>query len=260
MTLSQLARGQAGDLVPLFRATELPAALLRASVTIAIGSSCYGYTVGLWRGPEMAFYVAVKTPALLFMTLLVTGFLNGILGLVLGTGIGFRQSLLCQLLAFSLASVLLASLAPITLFLALEAPGADSEGARQAHSSYLLAHTAIIAIGGLLAVTRLYGVIRALTPDLNAARVTLLAWLASNAFVGAQLSFLLRPFFGSPALAIAFLREDPFNGTFYGAVWGALTNLMSPAGALFLLALLAGAGFLLLRSILFSKKPPPTEP
>ena len=36
-------------------------------------------------------------------------------------------------------------------------------------------------------------------PDHKAARITLLSWLASNAFVGAQLSYLLRPFFGSPA-------------------------------------------------------------
>lgn len=251
MNPAKLARGHTADLLPLFGAGELRGATCRAVATIILGSGCYGFTVGLWRGSEMALYVAVKTPALLFLTLLVTGFLNGLLGLVLGSGIGFRQSILCQLLAFSLASVVLASLAPITLFLALEAPAADSPEARRAHSYYLLIHTAIIALGGLLAVTRLFGLIRALTPDFAAARVTLLSWLASNAFVGAQLSYLLRPFFGSPALEIAFLREDAFNGTFYEAVWHALTSLLPGPFALSAVFLAIAGGGLLLRSILF---------
>lgn len=235
MTPATLARGQSADLVPLFTSEKLKASTLRAILTICLGAGLYGFTVGLWRGPEMALYVALKTPALLFCTLIITGLLNGILGLLLGTGISFRQSLLCQLLAFSLASVVLASLAPITFFLALEAPAPDSPQAATSHSLYLLTHTALIGMGGFLAVTRLFGLIRDLTPNYRAACITLLSWLASNAFVGAQLSYLLRPFFGSPNLEIEFLRPDPFNGTFYEAVWNALNRFLSPQGALTLI-------------------------
>lgn len=234
MTPATLARGQSADLIPLFTSDKLKTSTLRAILTILIGAGLYGFTVGLWRGPEMALYVAIKTPALLFCTLFITGLLNGILGLLLGTGIGFRQSLLCQLLAFSLASVVLASLAPVTFFLALEAPSAESPQAATSHSLYLLAHTTLIGMGGFLAVIRLFGLIRDLTPNHRAARITLLSWLASNAFVGAQLSFLLRPFFGSPNLEIEFLRPDPFNGTFYEAVWNALTRILPPQSALLL--------------------------
>ena len=256
MTPATLARGQSADLIPLFASDKLRAAILRSIFLIIIGGGCYGFTVGLWRGTQMALFVAIKTPALLFFTLLVTGFLNGILGLLLGTGIGFRQSLLCQLLAFSLAALVLASLAPITFFLALQAPPADSPQAATSHSFYLLTHTAIIAVGGLLAVTRLFGLIRDLTPHHQAARITLLSWLSSNAFVGAQLSFLLRPFFGSPSLEIAFLRPDAFNGTFYEAVWNALNRFLSVEGSLLLLFLAALALALFLNSLL--KEPNPS--
>lgn len=237
MTPATLARGQSLHLVPLFEPAEIKPAILRSILTILLGAGCYGFTVGLWRGSEMALYVAIKTPSLLFITLLATGLLNGVLGLLLGTGISFRQSLLCQLLAFSLASIVLASLAPITFFLALEAPPADSAQAATSHSFYLLCHTALIGLGGFLAVTRLFGLIKSLTPNLPAARITLLSWLASNALVGAQLSYLLRPFFGSPALEVEFLRADPFNGTFYEAVWNALNRLFKLEGSLLILSL-----------------------
>jgi hypothetical protein len=249
---SLLARGETADLAPLFAPSRWRKAAVHAILIILFGAGSYGATVGLWRGPEMAFYVALKTPALLFATLLVTGFLNGVLGLLLGSGIGFRKSLLCQLLAFALASILLASLAPVTFFLALEAPSTDSEQAGRAYSVYLLIHTTLIALGGLLAVVRLFDLLLVLTPDIKAARITLLSWLASNAFVGAQLSYLFRPFFGSPGLPVAFLRENPFNGTFYEAVWFSLIRLMPATGAITLLLTGAACGIFLLSSLLFS--------
>lgn len=250
MNPATLVRGQSVDLAPLFSPTRIQSAAVRAIATIILGAGCYGFTVGLWRGSEMALYVALKTPALLFLTLLITGFLNGILGILLGTGITFRQSLLCQLLAFSLSSIVLASLSPVTFFLALEAPPADSAQAATSHSLYLLTHTALIGMAGFLAAARLFGLICELTPHASAARITLLSWLASNAFVGAQLSFLLRPFFGSPSLEVAFLRSDPFNGTFYESVWHALTRLTGVEGAITLLAILSLSILLVLRAIL----------
>jgi len=228
MTPSTLVRGQVEDLTPLLTTREkVRPAILQAIITIILGAGLYGFTVGLWRGLEMAFFVAIKTPLLLFITLLTTGLLNGMLGLVLGTGIGFRQS-----------SIFLASLAPVTFFLALEAPSSDSTVAAHTHAGYLLTHTAIIGIGGLLAVTRLFGLLCKLSPSLHSARITLLSWIASNAFVGAQISFLLRPFFGSPTLPIEFLREHPFDGTFYESVGRSLAKVASPAGAIGILLII----------------------
>ena len=56
----------------------------------------------------------------------------------------------------------------------------------------------------------------------GAATATLLAWLGGNCFLGAQFSWILRPFFGSPSLDVAFLRPDPMRGNFYQSVWHSL--------------------------------------
>ena len=44
-------------------------------------------------------------------------------------------------------------------------------------------------------------------------------WLAINLVVGAQISWNLRPWFGSPGLEVEFLRAHPFEGTFYESVF-----------------------------------------
>lgn len=50
---------------------------------------------------------------------------------------------------------------------------------------------------------------------------TFFAWLAGNLFVGAQMTWILRPFFGAPTLEIQFLRPNPLDGSFYETVFRA---------------------------------------
>ncbi len=45
------------------------------------------------------------------------------------------------------------------------------------------------------------------------------AWLASYAFVGCQLSWILRPFVGSPFFPVEFLRPDALDRNFYEFVF-----------------------------------------
>ena len=206
----------------------------RIAATVAvvvIGSAVYGATVGMWRAPLQGVYVAIKTPLLILGTLTINGLLNGILGLVLGSGLGLRQSVLVQLLSFSIAAILLAGLAPVTLFLAHQTPGPESPNAEQAHALYLLVHTGLVAFAGIIAVSHLYSLLLYLAPSAFIARITLFAWLAGNAFAGAQLSWILRPFFGNPGLNVQFLRPDPFDGTFYETVWRSLARVATPFGA-----------------------------
>jgi hypothetical protein len=55
----------------------------------------------------------------------------------------------------------------------------------------------------------------------------MLAWLAANLFLGAQISWLLRPFVGAPELPVEFLRSNAFQGNFYETVFLALKNLFN---------------------------------
>jgi len=56
-------------------------------------------------------------------------------------------------------------------------------------------------------------------------RRVLFAWLLGNFLLGSQLSWILRPFIGSPGLPVEFLRENALKGNFYETVLGALRNL-----------------------------------
>ena len=193
-------------------------------LTILGGSGIYGTTLGAWQGPEMALYVGIKLPFIVFITLATNTLLNGILAQVLGSGLGFRQTLNALLASFSLFSLIVGSLAPISLGMAIDTPGPDSEQAGQVHRSLLIFHTSLISFAGIISTKRLYGLLKDVCPG-NAARKTLIAWLAGNLFAGAQIGFLLRPVFGHPGPKIEFLRPDMFAGNFYESVWWALKNL-----------------------------------
>lgn len=189
-------------------------------VTAIIGGcAAYGFAIGLWRAPLQGVFVAVKMPLLIFMTLLVNGLLNGMLGLLLGSGMSFRQTMQACLMSFAIFSLIVGSLSPIAIGMVLDAPPSNAPEASEWYRAILLTHTAIIAFAGIVANHKLLRLIQVFSGSESTGWRTLLAWLAGNLFVGAQLSYNLRPFFGNPKLPIEFLRLNPFQGSFYESVW-----------------------------------------
>ncbi len=235
-----------------------PGRVAWVALAAAGGLAAYGFTVGFWRDPLMGAYVAVKMPLLVFLTLLCNGLLNGLLALLLGSGLGFRQSLLALLSSSAIAGVILGSLAPVTLLLAFNAPPPDSPAARTSHAAYLVTHTFLIGFAGIAANVHLHRLLAARAPTAAAATATLIAWLGGNGFLGAQFSWVLRPFFGSPRLEVQFLRPDPLRGNFYQTVWHSLESLTGgfapPALTLALMAM-ALPVFLAIKSNHQSRKP-----
>lgn len=193
---------------------------------IALGCGAYGFTVGLRNGWEMGAYVAVKLPLILLITLLLNGLLNGLLGLVVGSGIGVRKSLQFLLVGVTIMAVILGALSPVSFFATLNTPSSgDGSGGYAWHGASLLMHTLLIAFAGIVAHARLLQHVREFADRSRAGTVAFFAWLAGNLFVGAQVSWNLRPYFVSPGLKVEFLRADPFNGNFYEAVWVAIKNV-----------------------------------
>ncbi len=181
---------------------------------LVLGSGVYGFSVGLWRDPLMGLYVGLKFPLIVLITALCNAAINGMLAQLLGTGLGFRQSFTAVMISFALLSVILGSLSPLALFLWFNLPPMGSEGTQLAHNTLLLFHVALIAAAGVGANVRFFSLLRRVCGAVKAIQV-LAAWLVLNMIVGCQVSWNMRPFVGSPGLPVHFLREHPFDGTFY---------------------------------------------
>ncbi|MDA7598011.1 hypothetical protein N8813_03685 [bacterium] len=219
-----LTRGESNRLSGWLTGVGAETRLLLCVVTIFCGVGIYGASVGLWRSPLMASYVGVKLPCIIFITLAVNGMINGMLALLLGTVLSFRQTLQAILMSFTVFALIVGSLSPITLGMALNLPGPESSEAESAHRQLLLTHTALIAFAGIISTQKLFGILETFSGSKSIALRTLIAWLAGNLFVGAQVGYILRPIFGSPALTIEFLRPDAMQGNFYETIWWAINH------------------------------------
>lgn len=195
-------------------------------LVILAGSGLYGFTLGLWRAPLQSLYTAIKFPLLIFLTCAGNALLNGILAQVLGSTLSFRQTSLAILMSFALTSLILGALSPVSLFVLCNTPPLNSDATLLGHSVTLLVHVFFIACAGVIANRRLYRLLEKVSGSRATARRVLFGWLGGNFLLGSQLAWVLRPFIGSPKLAIEFLRDDPLRGNFYEAVGRALRHLL----------------------------------
>jgi hypothetical protein len=197
---------------------------------IIVGAGLFGAALGSWRAPLQSLYAAIKLPLILLLTSLGNGLLNSTLAPLLGVNLRVRQALLAVLMSFAIAAAILGAFSPLLFFLIWNTPplaiGASTN--TSAHSLVLLCETGIIAFAGIAANVRLLQLLRELSGSATAARKVLLAWLAGNLLLGSQLAWNLRPFVGSPGLPVQFLRDDPFSGSFYEAIFRALQHLLGP--------------------------------
>lgn len=193
---------------------------------IILGSGVYGATIGLWRAPMQASFVAIKFPLLILLTTLGNGILNGILAQLLGAPINFRQSIIAVLISFAVASIILGSLSPLICFMVLNAPAMDSEKAANAHTLIILSDVVVIAFAGITANLHLFRLLEFINKSKLRASQILFAWLAGNLLLGGQLSWILRPFIGTPTAAVEFLRVNPFDGNFFEIVWNMLIEII----------------------------------
>jgi hypothetical protein len=195
------------------------AKLLVCVFWILVGCSAYGFTLGVWRAPMMGVFVGIKFPMFFVLVAFINAGANGMLAKLLGAPFDLRQSALLVLMSFALTAIILGSLAPLSMFLAMNLPEVHTEQAKSVHHTFLLIHVALISFAGILANGRLWGLLAELCGSKAIASRVLIAWRLCNLFVGAQLSWNLRPFFGTPQFDVVLFRPDAFDGSFYEAVF-----------------------------------------
>lgn len=184
---------------------------------VCLATAAYGTVLAGWRSPRLALYVAVKLPVLFLGTTAIVALFNWILATLLGSGLSFKTCVFTVFGAMTIGGWILLALLPVALFFLLCAmPAAGSHHELQfAHNAILMTHIVLLATAGFFGNAALLLGLRRLVPSASAAPRLFLGWILAFAFTGTQLSWILRPFVGSPFYPIKFLRPDALDRNFY---------------------------------------------
>lgn len=195
--------------------TKISALLLSSFCFFAI----YGAIIGASHSPLQILSSTIKLPALYLITLLVCLPTLYIFNVLFGSKQTIGQHFTYLLTAISVISLLLCGFAPVTLFFLITVND---------YNFFLLLNVSIFALTGVLGVSFLYKIMRPIAQDeidegVKIRTNILKFWLVLYGFVGSQLGWTLRPFFGSPG---QFELFRPREGSFFTGVWNALMSLL----------------------------------
>ena len=210
----QLLQGADAFLAEVAAGRNLLRHWARLCLGITVCASAYGAVLGLWHGPELALYCAVKLPLVLLLTSALTVAFAWMAAAVLGLPVRFGQVAVRTFLALAVGSLLLASLAPVAGLFTLSAPP-PSDQQRTAHNLLYLLHTVFVGSCGLAGTVALWKAMRRLEAPERTLRAVYTVWVAAFALVGGEVAWVLRPFVGSVYMPIVFLRPDALRGNVY---------------------------------------------
>lgn len=203
------------------RGSGLSRTIVHTMLFIVVATALYGAVLAWWRSPLLALYVAVKLPILFLGTTAIVMMLNWMVAVVLRSGLHFLQVVAITFGAMGVTCWILLSLVPVTLFLTLSSVSSDPSTVTPGyvHNLLLLTHISLIAMAGVAGNAALLSGLRKVVAPGCPAALLYVAWVAAFAFVGAQLSWILRPFVGSPYFPVEFLRADALDRNFYEFVF-----------------------------------------
>ncbi len=191
------------------------ALLICSSIFFAV----YGGIVGSFHSWAQALSSAVKLPALYLITLIICFPTLYFFNILFGSRKTAGQHFAVLLTAVSVISVLLFSFAPITLFFLITT---------RHYQFFTLLNVAVFGITGFIGIKFLYQGMRLMAEqDIEGmeTRMSILRfWLILYAFVGTQLAWTLRPFFGMPNSPFVLFRE--MEGNFYLSLLQAIGEIL----------------------------------
>lgn len=217
--LIELLRDRNGFLEEVRQGTRLPNKIISLLVCSSIFLAIYGGIIGAYHSWMQALSSAIKLPALYLITLLICIPTLYFANIIFGSKRTFSQHLALVLTAVSVTSVLLFSFAPITLFFLITTNN---------YQFLILLNVFLFAITGFIGISSLYHatslVLEQENEGSNTRQKILQFWLFLYAFVGSQLGWTLRPFFGTPDSVFQLFRER--EGNFYLSVIQAISYLL----------------------------------
>ena len=227
-----------------YRLNALIGQMLRSSAITLVG---YGAVMGAGASSPLlqAIASAIKLPILYLLTLAICLPTLYLFNLLCGGRLSARQALALALAAITVSSALTLAFAPISIFFLLTA---------QSYQFYKLLNVSILTLTGVVGLQFLVSGVHSMNsldtaerPKPETASLTelrdeqrqetlrppthprsvnltlLYLWLMLYGFVGTQLGWTLRPFFGDPDKAFLLFRA--IEGNFYGGVIEAIVRL-----------------------------------
>ncbi|MEA3403406.1 MAG: hypothetical protein U9R79_19345 [Armatimonadota bacterium] len=199
---------------------NLPRYLVDSLLVTILGGVFYGFVVGISVGGWQILYNPVKMPWIMVFTLALCLPCLYIFSSYLGSRLSLAQTCTIAFTATAVMSTILVGFAPVTWFFMFTAPGAYEFG--------ILINVLVFAVSGFLGVQFLFRAAASMTPDREAESpiVRMLKWwVVLYAVVGAQMGWLLRPFFNATDV---FIR--PRSGNFFVAVLRTLWAFLEGSG------------------------------
>lgn len=195
--------------------------LLGLVAFVVFATALYGAVLAGWRSPRLSLYVALKLPILFLGSTALVAMFNWMAASALGSGLSFRSTVMIVFAAMTIGCWILLCLVPVAMFFlgtAISYSGTQEE-LRYAHNSLLVTHIMILAIAGIAGNIALLSGLRRIVRRQCPATGLFLLWLCAFAFIGCQMSWILRPFVGSPFYPVAFMRPDCLERNFYEFVF-----------------------------------------
>ncbi|MBD1943314.1 actin-binding WH2 domain-containing protein [Coleofasciculus sp. FACHB-712] len=192
-------------------------------VSLLISSSAffalYGAIIGSFSGGLQMVASAIKLPALYLITLAICLPTLYFFDVITGSKRSFGQYLALLLASMSIIGVMLFSFAPIILFFRLSIND---------YRFFQLLNVLVFTITGLIGINGFYrGMIFINEQDSDNPKkrtVMIRGWLVLYGFVGSQLGWTLRPFFGTPDKPFELFRNIESN--FYFHIWHVISSAL----------------------------------
>lgn len=206
--LMQLLRDRNSFLKEIDERKNLDRKIISLLFCSSLFFSLYGAIIGSIHGWLQMLSSAFKLPALYLITLLICLPTLYFLDIIFGSKKTFSQYVTLLLASMSLISVMLFGFAPVSLFFRLSINDYDF---------FLLLNIVILALTGIIGIKFFYEAMLSLMPSDDESeslknRLKLIKfWLILYGFVGSQLGWTLRPFFGKPYEPFALYREIESN-------------------------------------------------
>ena len=173
----------------------------------------YGGVMGASNSVPQVLSSAVKLPGLFLITLIICAPSLYFFNILFGSKQTIMQNIALILTAMTTTSVLLVSLAPVTLFFLSTTSG---------YEFFKLLNVGIFAIAGAMGLVFLkqgfeHSVDAENEEGRGARRLLFILWVLLYAFVGTQMAWTLRPFMGAPDMPFMIFRQ--VGGNFYSNIF-----------------------------------------